>query len=118
MLKEEHRAKATPEQRTQLSRTVFKYMNKYSMVPMSRFGLLPWMLNPLTGYIMVLQTIGRKSGKPRLTPLNYALADGCLYCMAGFGSGTDWLANLQATPDVEVHLAGTALRGESGDCHR
>jgi deazaflavin-dependent oxidoreductase (nitroreductase family) len=69
------------------------------------------MLNPLTGYVMVLQTIGRKSGKPRLTPLNYALADGYIYCMAGFGSGTHWLANLKANPVVEIHVGGTALRG-------
>ena len=81
------------------------------MVPLSKLGLLPWMLNPLTGYVMVLQTIGRKSGKPRLTPLNYALADGYIYCMAGFGSGTHWLANLKANPVVEIHVGGTALRG-------
>jgi deazaflavin-dependent oxidoreductase (nitroreductase family) len=81
------------------------------MVPLSKLGLLPWMLNPLTGYIMVLKTIGRKSGKTRLTPLNYALADGYIYCMAGFGSGTHWLANLTSNHDVEVHIAGTALRG-------
>jgi deazaflavin-dependent oxidoreductase (nitroreductase family) len=62
---------------------------------------------------MVLQTIGRKSGKPRLTPLNYALADGYIYCIAGFGSGTHWLANLKANPTVEIHVAGTALKGSA-----
>lgn len=113
MLKEENRAEGSTEQRSQLSRTVFKYMNKYYMVPMSRIGLLPWILNPLAGYIMVLQTTGRKSGKLRLTPLNYAIVNGSLYCMAGFGSGTDWLANLRATPDVEVRLPGTVLRGRA-----
>ena len=71
------------------------------------------MLNPLTGYIMVLQTTGRKSGKTRLTPLNYALADGYIYCMAGFGSGTNWLANLKANPTVEVHLAGATVKGKA-----
>jgi len=113
MLKVENEVNVIPERRAKVSRTVFKYMNTYYMVPLSKLGLLPWMLNPLTGYIMVLQTIGRKSGKTRLTPLNYALADGYIYCMAGFGSGTHWLANLRANPIVEVHVAGTALRGSA-----
>ena len=113
MLKVENGVNVIPEPRANVSRTVFKYMNKYYMVPLSKLGLLPWMINPLTGYIMVLQTIGRKSGKPRLTPLNYALADGYIYCIAGFGSGTHWLANLRANPIVEVHVAGTALRGSA-----
>jgi len=68
MLKVENGVNVIPEQHAKVSRTAFKNMNKYYMVPMSRFGLLPWMLNPLTGYIMVLQTTGRKSGKTRLTP--------------------------------------------------
>ena len=113
MLKVENGVNVIPEPRAKASRTVFKYMNTYYMVPLSKVGLLPWMQNPLTGYIMVLQTIGRKSGKPRLTPLNYALADGYIYCIAGFGSGTHWLANLKANPVVEVRIAGTALRGSA-----
>ncbi|MGZ3610784.1 MAG: nitroreductase family deazaflavin-dependent oxidoreductase [Ktedonobacteraceae bacterium] len=124
MLKVENGVNVLPEPRAKASRTVLKYMNKYYMVPLSKLGLLPWMQNPLTGYIMVLQTIGRKSGRPRLTPLNYALADGYIYCIAGFGSGTHWLANLKANPVVEVRIAGTALRGsaeivtESEETHR
>lgn len=113
MLKVENGVNVVPEPRAKESRTLFKYMNTYYMVPLSKIGLLPWMLNPFTGYIMVLQTLGRKSGKQRLTPLNYALADGNIYCIAGFGSGTHWLANLKANPTVEVHVAGTALRGKA-----
>jgi deazaflavin-dependent oxidoreductase (nitroreductase family) len=113
MLKIENGVNVIPESRAKVSRTVFKYMNTYYMVPLSKLGLLPWIQNPLTGYMMALQTIGRKSGKPRLTPLNYALADGYIYCMAGFGSGTHWLANLKANPIVEVNIAGTVLRGSA-----
>ena len=113
MLQVENGVNVIPESHANASRTVFKYMNTYYVVPLSKLGLLPWMLNPLTGYIMVLQTIGRKSGKARLTPLNYALADGYIYCIAGFGSETHWLANLKANPAVEVRVAGTALRGSA-----
>lgn len=63
MLKVENGVNIIPKPRAKVSRTVFKYMNTYYMVPLSKLGLLPWMLNPLTGYIMVLQTIGRESGK-------------------------------------------------------
>src|SRR5574340_15705 len=111
MLKVEHGINVIPETRAQASKTIFKYLNTYYMVPLSKLGLLPWMQNPLTGYIMVLQTIGRKSSKARLTPLNYALADGSIYCIAGFGSGTQWLENLKANPIVEVRVAGTVVRG-------
>ncbi len=113
MLQVEHGINVIPESRAKVSRTVFKYMNRYYMVPLSKLGLLPWMHNPLTGYIMVLQTIGRKSGKVRCTPLNYALADGYIYCIAGFGSGTHWLANLKANSTVEVCIAGTKVRGHA-----
>ncbi len=113
MLKVENGINVIPEHRAKVSRTVFKFMNTYYMVPLSKLGLLLWMQNPLTGYIMILQTIGRKSGKVRFTPLNYALADGYIYCIAGFGSGTHWLANLKANPIVEVHFAGTALKGSA-----
>jgi deazaflavin-dependent oxidoreductase (nitroreductase family) len=113
MLKLENGVNVIPEPRAETSKTVFKYLNAYYMVPLSKLGLLPWMQNPLTGYIMVLQTTGRKSGKARLTPLNYALADGYIYCIAGFGSGTDFLANLKANPTVEVCIAGTKVRGHA-----
>jgi deazaflavin-dependent oxidoreductase (nitroreductase family) len=102
-----------PKQRLDVAKTVFKYLNRYFMIPMNNWGLLPWQLNPLSGYVMVLHTIGRKSGKVRITALNYAIMDGSVYCLAGFGSGTDWLANLKANPAVEVHLAGTAFKGRA-----
>ncbi len=111
MLQVENGVNVIPEPIAKVSKIVFKYMNTYYMVPLSKLGLLPWMQNPLTGYIMILQTIGRKSGKARLTPLNYTLADGYIYCIAGFGSGTHWLANLKANPNVEVSVAGPVVRG-------
>jgi deazaflavin-dependent oxidoreductase (nitroreductase family) len=55
---------------------------------------------------MVLTTIGRTSGRPRRTPLNYAIVDGQVYCTAGFGSISDWYRNIRANPAVEVWLPG------------
>lgn len=64
-----------------------------------------------TGRIMVLQHVGRRSGATYRTPLNYALADGCVWCVAGFGSGTDWYRNVLAEPRVEVWLPGRRSAG-------
>lgn len=56
------------------------------------------------GWIMVLSQRGRKTGLLRRTLLNYALVDGDVYCLAGFGAQADWYRNVLATPEVEVWL--------------
>jgi hypothetical protein len=47
--------------------------------------------------------------------VNYAIHDGCLYCLAGFGGGSDWYRNLKECPQVEVLLPGRALTGMAAD---
>ena len=66
-------------------RRFFWFLNKYFMVPMFRLGFGPVFGNPLVGYIMVLKMVGRKTGKLRYAPVNYALQAGEVYCIAGFG---------------------------------
>ncbi len=56
------------------------------------------------GRIMVIKHHGRKSGKEYLTPVNYALVDGELYCTAGFGSISDWYKNMLVNPNIELWL--------------
>jgi deazaflavin-dependent oxidoreductase (nitroreductase family) len=63
--------------------------------------------------MMVLKTIGRKSGKTRYSPVNYAILNGNIYCMAGWGQIADWYRNLTSTPMVEVILPGRALAGSA-----
>ncbi len=85
-----------------LLRRFFKLLNRY-MVLHWRLGMGPIGNQPeLTGCIMVLTHRGRKSGKLRRTPVNYALIAGDYYCVAGFGAGADWYRNLLADPQVEV----------------
>ena len=85
-----------------LLRRFFKLLNRY-MVLHWRLGMGPIGNRPeLTGCIMVLTHRGRKSGKQRRTPVNYALIAGDYYCVAGFGAGADWYRNLLANPQVEV----------------
>jgi deazaflavin-dependent oxidoreductase (nitroreductase family) len=94
----------------------FKVGNRF-MLLMWRLGLQRWgMSNPYSGYIMVLTHTGRKSGLQRRTPVNFALIDGDIYCVAGFGAAADWYRNLRANPQVEVWLPdGSWYAGEAED---
>mgnify|MGYP000877331860 CR=1 FL=1 len=94
-----------------LLKKLFGVFNRLLMVPLFRLGLGWFVGNPLTGYIMVLKTIGRKSGKVRYTPVNYAILNGLIYCIAGFGKTSQWYRNLQLQPRLEVLLPAGALAG-------
>jgi deazaflavin-dependent oxidoreductase (nitroreductase family) len=94
-----------------LLRRFFRLLNRYIMVPMFRLGFGPFMGTPFTGYIMVLKTTGRKSGKVRYTPVNYAILDGHVYCLAGFGQVAHWYRNLRAQPRIEVILPNGPILG-------
>lgn len=70
----------------------------------------------MAGPMLLLTTVGRKSGQRRTTPLLY-MADGPGCLVVGSNGGRErppaWLLNLTATPDVEVQVgrrkwAGTA----------
>lgn len=109
-VKVEHPAQEAERSRPFL-RATFKLMNRYLMVPAFRLGLGPIMGSPFGGYIMVLKTTGKKSGQIRYAPLNYALLDGSIYCIAGWGKTAHWLVNLKADPHVELLMPGGAVAG-------
>jgi deazaflavin-dependent oxidoreductase (nitroreductase family) len=92
-------------------RRFFWFLNKFFMVPVFRLGFGPFFGNPITGYIMVLKVIGRKTGKLRYAPVNYAIRDGRVYCVSGFRQGSDWYRNLMARPNIEIILPGGAISG-------
>lgn len=94
---------------------IFKFLNKFFMVPVFRLGLGPLVVSPLSGYIMVIKTVGRKSGKTRFAPVNYTIEDGCVYCLAGFGGGSDWFRNLKSRPQVEVMLPARSFSGAAAE---
>ncbi len=56
------------------------------------------------GRIMVIKNYGRRTGREYLTPVNYTTVDGEVYCLSGFGSGSDWYRNILARPQVELWL--------------
>lgn len=93
----------------------FLVVNRWCTVPAIRAGLGPLFATPLTGSMMVLRTTGRRSGRTRDAPLGYAVRDGAVWCVAGFGRSTHWFQNIVADPRVEVVLPGAAFSGVAED---
>jgi deazaflavin-dependent oxidoreductase (nitroreductase family) len=62
-------------------------------------------------FVLLLTTTGRKSGLPRVTPLQYEEVDGLFYVAAARGQQADWFRNIQANPAVEVRLKDRQFRG-------
>jgi deazaflavin-dependent oxidoreductase (nitroreductase family) len=89
----------------------FLFLNRWLMGPMLRSPLGRLMGNPLTAYLLLLRTRGRRSGLVREAPLGYVLLDGFVYCVAGYGVATPWYRNLVDNPTVEVVLPGRTIRG-------
>jgi deazaflavin-dependent oxidoreductase (nitroreductase family) len=65
---------------------------------------------------LLLTTVGRKSGKERVSPLIY-LKEGDAYLVVASKGGSDappdWYLNLQATPDVRVQVWGEKMRARA-----
>jgi len=85
----------------------FKLFNKF-MVFLWRLGMGPWFgLWPEGwGQIMVITHTGRKTGEKYKTPVNYAILEVDIYCIAGFGKIADWYRNLLTKPEAEIWLPG------------
>lgn len=62
-------------------------------------------------FVLLLTTTGRKSGKPRVTPLQYDQLDDDFYVGAARGVNADWFRNIQADPEVQVQVKGRRFRG-------
>lgn len=97
-------------------RQLLKYMSRMH-VAMWRLGLGPWFgLRPeWWSWILILTHTGRKSGLKRRTAVNYALVDGEIYLVSGFGTGSDWYRNVVNNPEVEVWLPEGWWRGSVED---
>ncbi len=69
-------------------------------------------LGPQLGKIvLLLTTTGRKSGKKRVTPLQYEEIDGLYYLGAARGLKADWVRNIQSCPEVEIRVGSQKFYG-------
>lgn len=61
--------------------------------------------------VLLLTMTGARSGRRRLTPLEYFSIDGRTILIGSFGGAPrnpSWVHNLRAHPDVKVEIGGTA----------
>jgi deazaflavin-dependent oxidoreductase (nitroreductase family) len=76
-------------------------MAKYAINPVIR-GLFRLGL-PAPG-TAILETIGRKSGRPRRTPVTNGLDDGVFWIVAEHGRRASYVRNIEANPRVRVRI--------------
>jgi hypothetical protein len=69
-------------------------------------GLVP------TG-LVVVETTGAVSGRPRRVPLLATVLDGCVFVSTVRVPRAQWVDNLRAHPDVRYWLAGREHRGRA-----
>ncbi len=63
----------------------------------------------------LLYTKGRKTGRKRISPLEYHRIDGVIHIFSGRGEKSHWLGNLKANPDdvkIKVGFRGYDVRPE------
>lgn len=63
--------------------------------------------------VLLLTTIGRSSGLPRVTPLLYDEIDGIIYVASARGAKADWYQNLRVNPNVEVRIGSRRIKGHA-----
>lgn len=66
--------------------------------------------------VILLTTTGRRSGAPRLTPLNFSIDGDRLVVIASKGGSPDhpaWFLNLEADPVVTIEHGGETFRARA-----
>lgn len=58
--------------------------------------------------VIVIETKGRRTGKPHRTPVVAGQAGGHIWVSTALGARSDWLTNAQRNSDVRYWLAGEA----------
>lgn len=62
-------------------------------------------------FVLLLETTGRKSGLPRITPLQYDEIDGNIYIGSARGVKADWFQNLVVNPNVKLTVGSRQFQG-------
>lgn len=60
--------------------------------------------------VMVLTTIGRKSGLPRTIGVSYMPLNGRYVSFAGWGVSANWYRNVVANPEVTIRVGGKTMK--------
>ena len=63
------------------------------------------------GTVLLLTTTGRRSGLPRVTPLQFERVDGAYVVASARGEQADWFRNAVADPHVTLQVGDRSLHG-------
>jgi len=88
-------------------------MNKYFTIPLYEAGILP--LFGMHKIFLLIYTKGRKTGKTRVTPVEYRKKEGVAHVVSGRGKNAHWFKNMIANPDDVVVKLGFKKRNVSFD---
>lgn len=81
----------------------FRLLNKFLVVPLYRIYFLP--IFQIGRIILLLYTKGRKSGKTRITPLEFRRYNGKILIFSARGKYGDWYKNILADPtDLRIKI--------------
>jgi deazaflavin-dependent oxidoreductase (nitroreductase family) len=67
----------------------------------------------MPGAPALLETTGRKSGRPRQTPVGNGLQGNTFWIIAEHGRHSDWVRNIAANPRVRVKASGIWRSGSA-----
>ena len=75
-----------------------------------------WIANPVNRHLpmqVVLETIGRKTGKPRRTPVGGRLIDKQFWLVSDHGEASDYVRNIKSNNGVRLRLGGRWRTGSA-----
>jgi deazaflavin-dependent oxidoreductase (nitroreductase family) len=67
-------------------------------------------------FVLLLTTRGRRTGKLRITPLQYEQVNGAFVVASARGARADWYRNVVADPRVEVRVRRSRFSGIAETC--
>jgi deazaflavin-dependent oxidoreductase (nitroreductase family) len=98
-----------------MKRQVMRVLQKYMLNPPVKLLFVLGLAPP--GYAL-LQTIGRRSGKPRRTPVGNGRLGDQFWIVAEHGRTAGYVLNIERNPQVRVKLRdGLRMRWHSGTAH-
>jgi deazaflavin-dependent oxidoreductase (nitroreductase family) len=84
-----------------LSSRLAGFVERYVLNPQMRLGLA---LGVAPGAFALLETVGRRSGKPRRTPVGNGLIGDTFWLVSEHGRGAGYVRNIEANPRVRVKI--------------
>jgi deazaflavin-dependent oxidoreductase (nitroreductase family) len=95
---------------------IFERLGPPNMVRAFRRSTMPF-FEPWAGVVPgfgVVETVGRRSGRPRRTPVGGRLSGNTFWLVSGLGRDANYVRNVEADPRVRVKAHG---RWRSGVAH-